>query len=69
MNKVSPKFYYEYRLCYRKAKFPDEKAAQKKANTIRWNDGKKDGELLKPYGCTRCGGWHLTKNQEVPSVL
>lgn len=69
MNKVSPKFYYEYQVCIRKARFGDLETAQKKANTIHWNDGKKDGEKLYPYFHTKCGGFHLTKNSDVPSVL
>lgn len=69
MNKVSPKFYYEYQTCFRKARFSEEKTARKKANEIRWNDGKKDGQQLYPYFHRKCAGWHLTKNPDVPTVL
>lgn len=65
----SHQFYSSMRTCYRKARFILRETAEKKANEIRWNDGKKDGEKLYAYGCTRCGGYHLTKNPDVPSVI
>jgi hypothetical protein len=53
-------FYVAMRQCYRKARFVEEKTARKKANKIIAEGGPR----LYPYGCTQCGGYHLTKNQD-----
>ncbi len=51
--------YQAMRQCYRKARFVEEKTAKKKANKIV----AEGGPQLYVYGCTQCGGYHLTKNK------
>lgn len=53
------KFYEAMRQCYRKSRFVEEKTAKKKANKIVASGGPR----LYVYGCTQCGGYHLTKNK------
>jgi hypothetical protein len=48
------------RQCYRKARFVEEKTARKKINKIIAEGGPR----LYSYGCTNCGGYHLTKNAD-----
>lgn len=58
-------FRYYQRQCYRKAKYSTEKLAQKVANKIKWD---RDVEVH-VYGCTRCGGYHLTKNKGAKGMV
>lgn len=46
--------------CYRKKRYPDEAYARKVAR--RCFDER--GALLRAYPCTRCGGYHLTRQEK-----
>ena len=52
-------FYEAMRGCYRKAFFPSEKEARKRAAKIV----ERGGPQMYPYGCSQCGQYHLTKNE------
>lgn len=48
------------RGCARKARYREERFAQKIANRRMWEGS----PPLRVYGCSVCGGWHLTKNEQ-----
>lgn len=60
MQTMSNMFYQARQKCYRKARFTLETTAKKRANKIKFEGGPQ----LYVYGCTSCGGYHLTRNSE-----
>lgn len=52
--------YFLRSSCSTKKRYPDEKVATKIAN----KKGYERGVKLRVYGCTLCGGWHMTKTED-----
>lgn len=50
--------FVKMRQCNRKNRYVTEKMAKKVRNQIKWERKQE----LAVYGCTLCGGYHLTKN-------